>query len=118
MLASYTGAFAGVMLVLYEGHVVIVLGERATYTSVFHHKCGLTMLAMLAWAGFETVMFCAALLRERREEQAYLQRIRKPPTGGRAASAPASSARPTYPRRPNGPAPASPYAQAAQASVL
>ncbi len=107
MLASVTAAFAGVMLVLYEGHVQIVLGDRATYTSVFHHKCGLTMLATLAWAAFESVMFLAAVLRERREERERLLRFKTRASGARTA----------YPRRPSATRAAYPYAREAQTSA-
>lgn len=108
MLASVTAAFAGVMLVLYEGHVQIVLGDRATYTSVFHHKCGLTMLAMLAWAAFESVMFLATVLRERREERQRLLRLKTRPSGTRAAAV----------RRPSAARAVYPYAREAQTSAL
>ncbi len=85
LLASYTFAFSGVMLVLYEQHVHVLLSDPATYSSVFHHKCGLTMLAGMAWAGFESVMFTATLLRERQYDREHRARLQAMPKTTRAA---------------------------------
>ena len=86
LLASFSAAFSSVMLVLYEGHVQLVFGDRATYTSVFHHKCGVMMLLTMAWAGLETVLFLSSILRERRQDREHRERMRSTrPSSARAA---------------------------------
>ena len=100
LLASTTAAFCSLMLVLYEGHVQVVFGDRATYSSVFHHKCGVSLVATTLWAAFERIMFPPAVLRERRRDREHRARLAAAPRLKRAAY-PYARAAQTSARRPS-----------------
>ena len=42
-----------ILICIVQRHVQIVLSEPRTYTSPLYHKCGLLMIACIAWAAFE-----------------------------------------------------------------
>ncbi len=43
-------ALAAVLICALRRHVHIVLADPRTYTSPFHHKCGLLMMVCVLWA--------------------------------------------------------------------